>query len=64
MFHSGQDILVAGSGTLVQILTRHDLVDEYRLLMYPLVVGKGKRLFQDASLTTLKLVIQRCSVQV
>ena len=33
-----------------------NLVDEYRLLVYPLVLGKGKRLFQDGSLATLKLV--------
>jgi dihydrofolate reductase len=52
----GQDILVAGSGVLVQALMQHDLVDEYRLLVFPLVLGKGKRLFQDGSLATLKLV--------
>ena len=52
----GQDILVAGSGMLVQTLMQHNLVDEYRLLIYPLVLGKGKRLFQNGGLTTLKLV--------
>ncbi|HEX8684154.1 MAG TPA: dihydrofolate reductase family protein [Ardenticatenaceae bacterium] len=55
----GQDILVAGSGTLVQTLMQHDLVDEYRLLVYPLVLGSGRRLFKDGSLATLKLVDSR-----
>lgn len=52
----GQDILVAGSGTLVQTLMRHDLIDEYHLLVYPVVLGRGKRLFTDGSTTTLSLV--------
>ena len=43
------DILVAGSATLVQTLTEHDLVDEYRLLVYPIALGSGKRLFGDTS---------------
>jgi dihydrofolate reductase len=55
----GQDILVAGSGELVQTLMQHDLVDEYRFLVYPIVVGKGKRLFQQAASTPLKLVQTR-----
>ena len=53
---SGQDILVAGSGTLVQTLIQHNLIDEYHLLVFPVVLGSGKRLFKDASNTTLKLV--------
>lgn len=52
----GQDILVAGSATLVNTLVEHDLVDEYHLLIYPVVLGQGKRLFKDGSKTTLKLV--------
>ncbi len=56
---AGQDILVAGSGMLVQTLMQHDLVDEYRLLVYPIVVGNGKRLFHEGSLATLKLVESR-----
>ncbi len=52
----GQDILVYGSATLVQTLIQHDLVDRYRLLVYPVVLGKGKRLFQAEAAVTLKLV--------
>jgi dihydrofolate reductase len=52
----GQDLLVAGSATLVRSLTQLELVDEYRFLIYPLVLGKGKRLFTDESRAALKLV--------
>ncbi len=41
----GADILVAGSASVVQALTQHRLVDEYRLLVCPLVLGSGQRLF-------------------
>jgi dihydrofolate reductase len=53
---SGEDILVAGSPTLVRTLREHDLVDEYRLMVFPIVWGKGKRLFLDDSKMILKLV--------
>jgi dihydrofolate reductase len=53
----GRDIQVIGSGTLVATLARHDLVDEYRLMIHPLVMGKGKRLFRDqAASARLRLV--------
>ncbi len=44
---SGGDILVAGSGRLVRTLIEHDLVDELRLMVYPVILGKGKRLFEE-----------------
>jgi dihydrofolate reductase len=43
------DIVVHGSARLVQTLVEHDLVDEFRLMVYPLVLGSGKRLFGDTS---------------
>jgi dihydrofolate reductase len=42
----GQDILIYGSGELVRTLTEHNLIDEYRLMVHPVVVGSGKRLFE------------------
>ncbi len=53
---NGKDIVVHGSATLVQTLMLHDLVDRYRLLVYPVVLGKGKRLFREGTTATLKLV--------
>src|SRR6266851_1771946 len=51
------DILVAGSATLVHALTKLGLVDEYRLMVHPVVLGKGKRLFgEDNGGTDLELV--------
>jgi dihydrofolate reductase len=52
----GQDITVHGSATLVQTLIQHDLVDRYRLLIYPVIVGEGKRLFHEGTMATLNLV--------
>jgi dihydrofolate reductase len=52
----GKDIAVHGSATLVQMLMQHHLVDRYRLLVYPVVVGKGKRLFKEGIPATLKLL--------
>jgi dihydrofolate reductase len=52
----GKDIAVHGSGNLIQTLIKHDLVDVYRLLVYPVVLGKGQRLFEEGTTTTLKLV--------
>ena len=43
----GKDLTVLGSGELVQSLRRRDLVDEYVLLLHPLVLGTGRRLFPD-----------------
>jgi len=47
-----EKILVAGSGQLVDTLFRKGLVDEFRLLVHPIVLGSGKQLFQDGLPTT------------
>ncbi len=52
---SDGNILLAGSATLMQFLITEDLVDEYHLLVYPVVVGGGKRLFQNGIKASLKL---------
>jgi dihydrofolate reductase len=44
-----RDIVVHGSARLVQTLVEHDLVDEFRLMVFPVVLGSGKRLFGDTS---------------
>ena len=43
----GKDISISGSGALVRSLLREDLLDELRLMVHPIVVGEGKRLFED-----------------
>jgi dihydrofolate reductase len=54
------DIVVHGSARLVQTLVEHDLVDEVRLMVFPVVVGAGKRLFGDTGGTKrLRLVDAR-----
>ena len=45
----GPDLLIQGSSNLIQTLLANDLIDEIRLLIFPLVLGKGKRLFGDGA---------------
>jgi dihydrofolate reductase len=53
----GRDILITGSPTLVRSLMEGDLIDEYRFLVHPIVMGSGKRFFKDGmAATKLKLV--------
>lgn len=51
----GGDIVVLGSGGLVQTLYENDLVDEYALMIIPIVLGSGKKLFRDVPRKALKL---------
>ena len=61
----GGDILVAGSGRLVAGLVQHDLVDEYRLMVFPIILGRGRRLFPESDTTAdLELVEARPSADV
>ncbi|GLV59781.1 pyrimidine reductase [Dictyobacter sp. S3.2.2.5] len=46
---SGQDLLIFGSVELIHSLMQEDLIDEYRLMVFPIVVGNGKRLFHGES---------------
>jgi dihydrofolate reductase len=51
------DMVVLGSGELVKTLMQHDLIDKYMLLIHPLVLGTGRRLFADGiPMTKLKVV--------
>jgi dihydrofolate reductase len=52
----GKNIVVDGSSVLVHMLADNDLVDEYGLHVYPLVLGSGKRLFPEGKRINLKLV--------
>ena len=52
----GKNIVVDGSSVLVHTLAQNDLIDEYSLHVYPLVLGSGKRLFPDGKRLNLKLV--------
>lgn len=53
----GKDILIEGSGTLVQALAQAGLIDEYKLLVHPALAGNGKRFFKDGmGLAKLSLV--------
>jgi dihydrofolate reductase len=53
---AGLNILLDGSSVLVHALIENDLVDEYALHVYPLVLGSGKKLFPDGSRVNLKLI--------
>lgn len=53
---SGGNILVFGSSDLIQTLLQHALIDEIRLLVYPVILGLGKKLFQAESQLSLKLL--------
>ncbi|MFL5924762.1 MAG: dihydrofolate reductase family protein [Gaiellaceae bacterium] len=58
----GPELQVHGSGNLIQTLLRHNLVDEYRLWTFPVVIGSGKRLFSDGTVpAALKLVDNKVS---
>jgi dihydrofolate reductase len=56
---SGKDLVVLGSGDLVQSLMRRNLIDEYILMIHPLVLGSGRRLFTGGAFAALELAEAR-----
>lgn len=52
----GQDILLTGSADLFHTLRQQNLIDEYHFMVYPIIVGTGKRLFKDGNNIPLNLV--------
>jgi dihydrofolate reductase len=59
----GRDIAISGSGQVVHTLMRANRIDEYRLLIYPVILGQGKRLFPPEVPVTLDLVEARTSAK-
>jgi dihydrofolate reductase len=58
----GPELQVHGSGDLIQTLLRHNLVDQYRLWVFPVVIGSGKRLFSEGTIPSgLRLVDSKVS---
>ena len=58
----GPTLLTQGSSQLLQTLLKHDLIDRFQVLIYPLVLGKGKRLFGNGTIpTALKLLDSKIS---
>jgi dihydrofolate reductase len=55
----GPDITIFGSGTIIQQLTREGLIDEYLLIVSPVIVGMGKLMFKDVNKLNLKLLETR-----
>jgi dihydrofolate reductase len=52
----GKNFIIDGSSVLIHTLAQNDLIDEYRLVVYPLVLGGGKKVFPDGVRLNLRLV--------
>jgi len=55
----GKNIIIDGSSVLIHTLARRNLIDEYRLIVFPLVLGGGKKVFADGARHNLRLVEAR-----
>ena len=55
----GKNILIDGSSVLIQTLAQHDLIDDYYLLVYPVMLGGGKKIFPDDVRRNLRLIEAR-----
>jgi dihydrofolate reductase len=55
----GKNILIDGSSVLIHALAQNDLIDEYHLLVYPVVLGSGKKVFPDGARLNLRLLDAR-----
>ena len=54
----GTEIKVWGSAQLVQLLLQHDLIDELHLIIHPLILGKGKKLFADSAVAAAFIITE------
>lgn len=52
----GKNIVIDGSSVLIHALAQNDLIDEYRLIIYPIVLGGGKKVFEDGTQVKLHLI--------
>lgn len=57
--YDGRDMVIFGSGTIVQQFANLGLIDEYRLMVVPVILGEGKELFKGVKQTKLKLLSER-----
>ncbi len=57
---NGSDVQVWGSGELIQLLLKNDLVDELWLKIHPLTLGKGKKLFSNGTIAAAFTLIESC----
>jgi dihydrofolate reductase len=58
-----RELQVHGSGGLAQTLIRHDLIDEYRLLTFPVIIGTGKRLFGSGAMPASLALVSSCATR-